>query len=120
MNARELEEKPRKPNQGTKKRLFSLRRYIKTPKGYAFLLLLILTLLSFTDIRNSQGVYNLFAAVLTTVFIDILAAIIQKRKPSFPDGALITGLIVAVILSADTLWSIVAITSGLLLCQSMY
>lgn len=111
-NVRELKEKNEKTSKMKTKRPFSIKKYMKTPKGYALLLLLLLAVLSFTDIRNSHGFINLVAAMLSATIVDFLAAIIQKRKPSFSDGGLITGLIVGMILSTNSHWPIIVITSG--------
>lgn len=84
----------------------------RTPKGYVMLLLLsLLATASFSP--GPQGVFQAGVAVLSAVITDICAVLLQKRKPSLPDGAIVTGLIVAMVLSYKEPWYVVAASAAL-------
>ncbi len=90
----------------------SLRRFFRTPKG---LLILLLPILAFTAAFGSG-----FALVAPVVLGGILGAaivdapILRYREGEWlvPDGAILTGLIVAMVLSPHEPWYIAAITAA--------
>ncbi|WP_282937946.1 RnfABCDGE type electron transport complex subunit D [Paenibacillus sp. RC67] len=84
----------------------------RTPKGYVMLLLLILLAVA-TLSSGIGGLTHTGVAVLAAVVTDLCAVLLQKRKPSLPDGAIVTGLIVALVLSYKELWYIAAAASSL-------
>jgi Na+-translocating ferredoxin:NAD+ oxidoreductase RnfD subunit len=55
---------------------------------------------------------SVVGASLTAMIVDAMILRVQKKKWVFPDGALLTGLIVAMILSAHEPWYVSAITSA--------
>lgn len=57
-----------------------------------------------------KGITNGIIAVGVSAAVDILCSLSAKRKRITPDGAVITGLIIALILSTTTSWYIVAAT----------
>jgi Na+-translocating ferredoxin:NAD+ oxidoreductase RnfD subunit len=91
----------------------ALVRYARTPKG---LVLLVLTILV-TIASLGEGVRlvapGLSSAAGAAMLVD--APILRFREDEwlFPDGALITGLIVAMILSPHEPWYVAAVTSVL-------
>jgi Na+-translocating ferredoxin:NAD+ oxidoreductase RnfD subunit len=61
--------------------------------------------------HSIKGIVNGIIAVGVCVALDIICCLIEKRKRIRPDGAVITGLIIALILSITSSWIIVAATS---------
>ncbi|PWK16451.1 RnfABCDGE type electron transport complex subunit D [Tumebacillus permanentifrigoris] len=89
----------------------SVRRgasYWATPKAFVMLVLLALVAIGLGFTHNTSGLINAGAAVASGVLIDLIFGAIQKRKRAFPDGALLTGLIVTMVLSATTPWYMAA------------
>ncbi|MFC5449271.1 RnfABCDGE type electron transport complex subunit D [Paenibacillus aestuarii] len=60
--------------------------------------------------QDFRGILNSFIAVGVSVSADFLCASIAKKKKAFPDSAMITGVIIALILSTSTSWYVVAAT----------
>lgn len=91
----------------------TIGRFFRTPKGLALIVLAFLTILA--GFGQGLGVIapDIAGAVIPAMLID--AAILRriKRKWVFPSGALLTGLIVAMILSPREPWYVVAITSAI-------
>jgi Na+-translocating ferredoxin:NAD+ oxidoreductase RnfD subunit len=58
-----------------------------------------------------KGIENGIIAVGVCVALDVIFSLIEKRKRIRPDGAVITGLIIALILSITSSWIIVVATS---------
>ncbi len=89
------------------------RRFIRTPKG---LLLAALSLLVVLAARRSGLTLiapGLLAAMGTAILLD--APILRFRHPRwvFPDGAILTALIVAMILSPQMPWYVAAVTTAI-------
>ncbi|HDX9588009.1 TPA: RnfABCDGE type electron transport complex subunit D [Bacillus pseudomycoides] len=70
-----------------------------TPKRFVLVMLLILMLIAQVNMNNYTGLVHAGISAATAMFIDTLIAVLKKRKLTFPDGAAITGLIVALVLS---------------------
>lgn len=89
----------------------TLKQWSRTPKSYVamtmFSYLLIASILS----QNVMGVVNGVIAVLVSVLVDVLLCVLEKRKRIMPDGAVITGLIIALILGTTSSWIIVTSTA---------
>lgn len=92
------------------------RRTTLTPKQYVLLVLVCLTLIGMFDLKDIQAqLINVAAAVITGTILDFVVGIFQRRKQLFPDGAIVTGLIVALVLGAATPWYICAIVTAIAL-----
>ncbi|UPM56346.1 RnfABCDGE type electron transport complex subunit D [Gottfriedia acidiceleris] len=89
----------------------TIKQWIKSPKGYVILSLMILLLIATIDYQTSRGAINCMIAVFVGTITDILCALILKRKNIKPYGAVITGIIVAMILSTTTAWYVIVITT---------
>lgn len=89
----------------------TLGRFFRTPKGIATLVLGALTVVaSFgEDLRLVAGVVG--GAVVAAMLFDVIALRVQKRRWHFPSGALLTGLIVAAVLSPHVTWWVSAATA---------
>src|SRR5436190_6363244 len=89
----------------------TLSRFFRTPKG---VLILIFAFLLIPGIRNTSlsGVApGLVAAVLASMALDAVILRIRRRRWHFPDGAMLTALIVAMILSPHEPVYVVVLTS---------
>jgi Na+-translocating ferredoxin:NAD+ oxidoreductase RnfD subunit len=89
-----------------------VRRFFRTPKGLLTIVLAILTALAAPREGLGQVAPGLVSAILVAMLID--APILRWRGTAwvFPSGALLTGWIVALVLSAQEPWYITAITSA--------
>ncbi|WCK54568.1 RnfABCDGE type electron transport complex subunit D [Aneurinibacillus sp. Ricciae_BoGa-3] len=85
--------------------------YLKTPKGYVLMVVLILSVIAGFGSNDFAGFKNVGIAVFTAVLLDVLFALRQNRKRIFPDGSVITGLIIGIILSPATPWYLTVVTS---------
>jgi Na+-translocating ferredoxin:NAD+ oxidoreductase RnfD subunit len=88
------------------------RRFFRTPKGLLTIILVILTTLAALGEPTSQVGLSLASAVVVAGVID--AAILRWRGKAweFPSGAVLTGLIIAMVLSPQESWYAVACTSA--------
>ncbi len=94
-----------------KSTLTAFKRFIKTPKGYALGALIFLTLLGSTSPQGHMGIQHAVAAVITAAVFDAAVAKVLSRRITFSTGGVITGLIVADVLSGlDPLYVVVAAT----------
>ncbi|MGR3778890.1 RnfABCDGE type electron transport complex subunit D [Bacillus paramycoides] len=75
------------------------RKPFMTPKRLVLVMLLFLMLIAQVNMSNYTGFFHAGIAATTAIFIDTLIAVLKKRKLAFPDGAAITGLIIALVLS---------------------
>ncbi|MHB1683016.1 MAG: RnfABCDGE type electron transport complex subunit D [Bacilli bacterium] len=89
--------------------------FLKTPKGYAMAALIGLTLIAALRPQDHLGLLSAAVAVATGLAIDGGVALLQRRKKLFSDGAVITALIVADVLSHATPLYIVAATTAVAL-----
>ncbi|WP_339063020.1 RnfABCDGE type electron transport complex subunit D [Tepidibacillus marianensis] len=93
-------------NQKNKKNFFT------TPKGYVLVVLILLTLISEVFSYDLHGPINLIVSIFTAATIDLLFGLTQERSRLFPDGAIVTGWIIALVLSTVVPWYIVVFTSA--------
>jgi len=90
----------------------TIGRFFRTPKGLALIVLALLTVLA--GLGEGLGVIapDVAGAVCPAMLIDAVILRRIKGKWVFPSGALLTGLIVAMILSPREPWYVSAITSA--------
>src|SRR5262245_2961846 len=90
-----------------------LRHFFKTPKGSLTVVLISLAAIA----APHEGVRVVAPALLSAVAVAAtLDAVILRTRHTrweFPSGAVLTALIVSMVLSAQTRWYVVALTSGL-------
>jgi Na+-translocating ferredoxin:NAD+ oxidoreductase RnfD subunit len=91
----------------------ALNRWIKSPKGYIMLVLVAYLVIASIGSQSLGGIVNSCVAVSVAVAVDIICSFLKRRKQILPDGAIITGIIIALILSTTTSWPIVAATSSI-------
>ncbi|HLH73776.1 MAG TPA: RnfABCDGE type electron transport complex subunit D [Chloroflexota bacterium] len=78
-----------------------LDRFLKTPKGYFLVLLGVITVVGLIDAGASTALPGLVAAVTTAATSDVVYTRVVKGSWLFPSGAILTGLLVALVLSPD-------------------
>jgi Na+-translocating ferredoxin:NAD+ oxidoreductase RnfD subunit len=88
-------------------------QWIKSPKGYVAIAMTAYLLIASIGSQDMKGIINGLVAVGVSLVVDILYCLIEKRKRIVPDGAVITGLIISLILSTTTAWPIVAATAAI-------
>ncbi len=93
---RVMPEKKKKPSQ--------LQIFRRSPKGYLLGILLVLAIVGEWNSDPAGGLKNMVIAVVTGLIVDMGVSIYQKRKRIFPDGAVLTGLIIAMVLGSDVPW----------------
>ena len=91
----------------------TMKKWIKTPKGYVVIAMLSYLIIASIGYKNLLGIKNAIIAVVAAVIVDILFNLFKKRKWTKPDGAIISGLIIALILSTATPVTIIAATAML-------
>jgi Na+-translocating ferredoxin:NAD+ oxidoreductase RnfD subunit len=92
--------------------LVTLKRFFRTPKGMLILLLPILAITAALGSGFALVAPVVIGGVLGAVIVD--APILRYREGEWvvPDGAILTGLIVAMVLSPMEPWYVAAITSA--------
>lgn len=87
-------------------------RYFKTPKGTLILILAGLTALAAPG-QGARGVmFNMGAAILGSGLLDLIILRLRKAVWQFPDGAVLTAMIVTMVLRAQEHWYIPATMSA--------
>jgi Na+-translocating ferredoxin:NAD+ oxidoreductase RnfD subunit len=89
------------------------RKWLKTPKGFVTMAMISYLIIASIGSMDMKGIKDGFVAVFVSVLVDIVCNIIKKRKWNMPDGAVITGLIISLILSTMTSFGIIAATAGI-------
>ncbi|QQE81039.1 RnfABCDGE type electron transport complex subunit D [Alicyclobacillus sp. SO9] len=96
----------------------SIRKYLKKPKGLVMLVLTVLTLFSLLNPHQHHGFLNAVYAVGTGVLFDLAVSLFQRPFRLISDGGIITGLIVADILSSTSpAYAVIATTAIALLSK---
>ncbi len=90
----------------------ALKRFFRTPKGMLIALLVVVTAFAVVNEGLRLVAPGLAAGVLAAMLVD--APLLRWREGAWcvPDGALLTGLIVAMVLSPYGAWWIAAVTSA--------
>jgi len=100
-------------SQGSKKSPGALRRFLRTPKGTVLLLLIALMLVAAIHRTDMPGMLNIVAAAAAASVIDLVVGLLRRNKRIFPDGGIVTGLIIGLVLSGAVSWHVAAITSAI-------
>ncbi|MGV3465142.1 MAG: RnfABCDGE type electron transport complex subunit D [Heyndrickxia sp.] len=91
----------------------TIKQWIKTPKSYVFIIMIFFLLFTSIGTHSVLGLWKSLVAVFVCVLLDIILCLMEKRKRIFPDGAVISGLIIAFILSTTTSVFIIAATAAI-------
>ena len=89
-----------------------MRRFFRTPKGLLTIVLAILTAIAAPGEGLARVWPGLTSAILVAMLIDAPILRMRGRAWVFPSGALLTGWIVALVLSAQEPWYVTAVTSA--------
>jgi Na+-translocating ferredoxin:NAD+ oxidoreductase RnfD subunit len=89
-----------------------VRRFFKTPKGLLTIVLVILVAMAAPHEGIRVVAPGLIAGVIVASLIDAAALRWKRKRWEFPSGAILTALIVAMVLSAQEPWYVVAVTSA--------
>lgn len=117
MNKRAVNRRAVRPVKSKPSMGMLLKRFVKTPKGHVLGALILLTLVGSLTTQGRMGIPHALAAAATGVIFDAAVAKIFKRKVTFSIGGLITGLIVADVLSGLNSIPVVVLTTGIALAS---
>jgi Na+-translocating ferredoxin:NAD+ oxidoreductase RnfD subunit len=98
---------------GARSRWSAFMRYARTPKGLVLIVLFILVTIASLDEGVRLVAPVLISAAGAAMLVDAPILRLREGEWLFPDGALITGLIIAMILSPHEPWYVAAVTSVL-------
>jgi len=91
----------------------ALIRYGRTPKGLVLIVLAILVAIAAAGEGVTLVAPGLAGATGAAMLVDAPILRVREEEWLFPDGALITGLMIAMILSPQERWYVAAVTSVL-------
>jgi Na+-translocating ferredoxin:NAD+ oxidoreductase RnfD subunit len=89
----------------------NFRRFFRTPKGLLIVVMAILTIAATAGTGVALVAPVIGAAAIAAMLADIPILRLREGEWTFPDGALLTGLFVALILTPHEPWWVAAITS---------
>ena len=92
----------------------SLKTYIRTPKRYVIAILLVLLAAGSLHAGFLSGLATVATSIGTALILDsfISRVIWKNNKHTFPDGALLTGLIIGIVLSPATSFAVSVFTAA--------
>jgi len=90
----------------------AILRFFRTPKGLLTIVLLVLLSIASPSEGLRRVLPGLLSAVAVAAVVDLPILRVRKKTWEFPSGAVLTGLLVAMVLSAQVSWPIVACTSA--------
>ena len=90
-----------------------LLRFFRTPKGLLIVVLTLLVLLAAAGSGLKQVAPGLLAASIAAMLVDAPILRVRGKEWQFPSGALLTGMIIAMVLSPHQQWYIAALTSAI-------
>ena len=91
----------------------TLRRFLRTPKG--LLIVILVWLVAVASVRGGVALIipGIVGALAAAIAIDVPILRLRRRRWVFPDGAVLTGLIVAMVLSPHEPWYVPTVTAGI-------
>ncbi len=87
-------------------------RFFRTPKGLLVLVLAVLTGIAATGAGFALVTPGLLGAIGAAMLLDAPILRFRHHRWEFPDGALLTGLLVAAVLSPHEPWYVAAVTAA--------
>ncbi len=91
----------------------TIRHFFRTPKGLLLIVLMVLAVIAAPHEGIRTVAPGLLSAVGLAAVLDVLILRTRHTRWEFPSGAVLTALIVAMVLSAQTPWYVVTFTSAL-------
>jgi Na+-translocating ferredoxin:NAD+ oxidoreductase RnfD subunit len=89
----------------------SVRRWLRTPKALLMIVLAVLVVIAAPHEGWPAIVASLGSAILVAGGLDAMILRWRRGRWEFPDGAILTAMLVAMVLSAQQPWSYAAITA---------
>lgn len=105
MNNIKIKDQPQKRDDSKRKK--RKPNFWGTPKGILLIVLVGLAAIVSTATASYHGLVNMGVAAASAVLLDYAIMRLQKRKRFVPDGALLTGIIIGLVISPITSWTIV-------------
>ena len=91
----------------------AVRRFLRTPKGLLLLVLALLAAIAAPGPGVARVAPGLLSAVAAAAVVDLPILRIRLGRWEFPSGAVLSGLIVAMVLSPEEPWYIEAATAAI-------
>jgi Na+-translocating ferredoxin:NAD+ oxidoreductase RnfD subunit len=88
-------------------------RFVKTPKGLLLIALGLLALVAMLGVGLGRALPDVLSGMLVAALVDVALMIVVRGAWAFPGGALLTGLIVALVLSPSETFYVVGLTAAL-------
>lgn len=88
-------------------------RFLRTPKGLLIVLLGLLLALAGWGVGWKLVAPGIAAAVVAAVVVDVPILRMRKGRWLVPDGAVLTGMIIAMVLSPHEAWYLAAVTAAI-------
>ena len=89
----------------------TVKQFFRTPKGLLTIILVILAIIGSFGERMELVAQIIAGAVIPAAVLDLLILKLRNQAWEFPSGALLTGLIIAMVLSPFTSWHVAAVAS---------
>jgi Na+-translocating ferredoxin:NAD+ oxidoreductase RnfD subunit len=86
-------------------------KFFSTPKGLLILVLAALVVVGLPHEGIRQAAPGLAGAVIAAAIVDAIILRLRRKRWTVPDGAILSGLFVAMVLSAQQPWRYAAITA---------
>ena len=90
----------------------SARRWARTPKGLLIIILTVLVAIAAPHEGINTMAPGFLSAVLVAAILDAVILRVRRGRWEFPDGAVLTAMLVAMVLSAQHPWYYAAVTSA--------
>ena len=90
----------------------TVRHFFKTPKGLLTIVLIVLAAIAAPHEGIGVAAPGLLSSIAVAAAIDVLILRTRHTRWEFPSGAVLTALIVSMVLSAQTPWYVVTLTSA--------
>lgn len=90
----------------------TVRHFFKTPKGLLTIVLVALAAIATSHEGIRVVAPGVLSSIVVAAVIDVLILRTRHTRWEFPSGAVLTALIVSMVLSAQTAWYVVALTSA--------
>jgi Na+-translocating ferredoxin:NAD+ oxidoreductase RnfD subunit len=89
----------------------SLRRFFQTPKGYLVIILALIAAIAAPSQGLAFALTDLIGASVAALVVDMAIVWVRRREVAFQSGGLLTGMLVALVLSAQQPWYVPVATA---------
>jgi Na+-translocating ferredoxin:NAD+ oxidoreductase RnfD subunit len=95
-----------------------LLRFLRTPKGLLLIIFVGLLAVSCLNVDATVVMPKVIVAAVTAAVVDIAVTYVRRREWILPDGAVLTGMIVAFVLTPQESWFVlIVIVAGAILSK---